>query len=331
VAPEASTPSFRHRLEYAAVIAVGALVRVLPWRVAVACGRGVGLAFYALDRPHRRLTLANLAAGFPHRPAAEHAAIARGVFKHFGELLVEFLRFGSLSPDDIRARVEFDGEEHLEEAHALGRGVILITGHFGFWEINALAHGLMLRPIALVARPLDNPLLHALLERVRSATGNHVIYRHRGLRRIMRALAANEGVAMLIDQHIQAADAVVVDFFDRPAATTSAVAAIALKTGAPVIPVFALPLGHGRYRMVYEHPVQPPAADVADPVRELTQRCTDVLEMYVRRHPHLWLWMHRRWRDPADLQAPGMFPPAGAAERAAGAAGEAADDEEPDA
>jgi lauroyl/myristoyl acyltransferase len=78
--------------------------------------------------------------------------------------------------------------------------------------------------------------------------------------------------------------------------------------------VFALPIGHGRYRMVYEHPVQPPAPDTSDPIREFTQRCTDVLEMYVRRYPHLWLWMHRRWRDPADLGVPGMFPRAGEAE-----------------
>jgi KDO2-lipid IV(A) lauroyltransferase len=91
-------------------------------------------------------------------------------------------------------------------------------------------------------------------------------------------------------------DAVQVDFFDRPAATTSALAALALRTGATVIPTFALPLPGGRYRLVLERPVQ--VADGPDAVRELTQRCTDVLEMYVRRDPHLWLWMHRRWRDP---------------------------------
>ena len=104
-------------------------------------------------------------------------------------------------------------------------------------------------------------------------------------------------MAVLIDQHIQSRDAIYVDFFGRPAATTSAVAALALRTGAPVVPVFALPLGGGRYRMIYEHPVEPPRADSPDAVREFTQRCTDVLEMYVRRHPELWLWMHRRWRD----------------------------------
>ena len=90
---------------------------------------------------------------------------------------------------------------------------------------------------------------------------------------------------MLIDQHMHSPDAIYVDFFERPAATTSMLAALALRTGAPVVPVFALPLPGGRYRMVYEHPVDPPAADTPDAVREFTQRCTDVLEMYVRRHP----------------------------------------------
>ena len=128
----------------------------------------------------------------------------------------------------------------------------------------------------------------------------------------MRMLQAGHGVAVLIDQHIQSRDAIYVDFFERPAATTSAVAALALRTGAPVVPVFALPLGGGRYRMIYEHPVEPPRADSEDAIREFTQRCTDVLEMYVRRHPELWLWMHRRWRDagPSSDQVPGMFPAA---------------------
>ena len=99
-----------------------------------------------------------------------------------------------------------------------------------------------------------------------------------------------------------------VEFFERTAATTSAVAAMALRTGAPVVPVFALPLGRGRYRLIYEHPVEPPLVDAPDQVREFTQRCTDVLEMYVRRQPELWLWMHRRWRDAPAPETGGMFP-----------------------
>ena len=132
---------------------------------------------------------------------------------------------------------------------------------------------------------------------------------------MLRALAAGQGVAMLIDQHMHSADAIYVDFFERPAATTSMLAALALRTGAPVVPVFALPLPGGRYRLIYEHAVPPPDQDSPDAVREFTQRCTDVLEMYVRRHPSQWLWMHRRWRDaPLPAETPGMFPSAKADE-----------------
>ena len=221
---------------------------------------------------------------------------AHGVFAHFGRLLIEVLRFHRATPDEIRSRVVFEGAEQIHQAHRRGKGALLITGHFGFWELNAVAHGAFLYPIALVARPLDNPLLHDLLEEFRTVTGNTVIYRKGGLRRILKALSSNQGVAVLIDQHIQPADAVVVEFFGRPAATTVAVAALAARTGAPVIPVFSLPLPDGRFRLIYERPVGPPASDDPEELRAFTQRCTDVLEMYVRRYPELWLWMHRRWR-----------------------------------
>jgi KDO2-lipid IV(A) lauroyltransferase len=196
----------------------------------------------------------------------------------------------------------------VRAAHRQERGVLFFTGHFGFWEIHAIAHGAVLRPIGVVARPLDNPYLHDLLETLRSSTGNHTIYRRGALRGILRALGNNQGVAILIDQHIQAPDAVMVNFFERPAATTLALAVLALRTGAPVIPVFSLPLPDGRYRVVYEPPVAPPADESPEAIRDFTQRCTDVLEMYVRRHPHLWLWMHRRWRDGDMENGRGMFP-----------------------
>jgi len=300
------------RLEYAAVMAARGSVGALPMPVAVAAGTVLGRAFHAIDGTHRRLALKNLEAAFPSRPAAERAAIARDMFAHFGRLLTVLLKFSTMTPEQMLARVEFDGEERVHAAHALGRGVLLFTGHFGYWEINALVHALALHPMSVLARPLDNPRLHDLLEQVRGRTGNSVIYRRGAVRRVLRALAANQAVAVLIDQHIQTADAVYVDFFNRPAATTSALAALALRTGAPVIPVFALPLPGGRFRMVYEHAVDPPRADHPDALRDFTQRCTDVLEMYVRRYPGLWLWMHRRWRDvdPAAGEERGMFPSA---------------------
>jgi KDO2-lipid IV(A) lauroyltransferase len=303
------TPTLLQRAEYRVVMAVRGVTRLLPMALVLAAGTVLGRLFYTCDRAHRRLALSNLEAAFPGRPARERAAIARDMFSHFGRLLMVLLKFSTMTPERMLARVEFEGEERVTAAHALNRGVLLFTGHFGYWEINALVHALRLQPMAVMARPLDNTLLHDLLERVRGRTGNSVIYRKGALRRVLRALGANQAVALLIDQHIHT-DAVLVDFFNRPAATTTALAALALRTGAPVIPVFALPLPGGRFRMVYEHAVEPPPANDPDAIRLFTQRCTDVLEMYVRRYPGLWLWMHRRWRDVDPAAVGGMFPTA---------------------
>ena len=305
-------PTLKHRLEYAAVRTIVGIVRMLPMRLVMATGTLLGRAFYVLDGPHRRLAMSNLKRAFPLRSTAECRAIARGMFSHFGRLLMVLLKFSNMDRQRMLAHVEFEGEERVVSAHGQGKGVLLFTGHFGFWEINALVHALAMQPMAVLARPLDNPLLHDLLEEMRRSTGNAVIYRRGAIRRVLRALSENQAVAILIDQHIQTADAVYVDFFNRPAATTSALAALALRTGAPVVPVFALPRPGGRFRMVYEHPVDPPRADDPDAIREFTQRCTDVLEMYVRRYPDLWLWMHRRWRDvePRNANVGGMFPAA---------------------
>jgi KDO2-lipid IV(A) lauroyltransferase len=299
----------RQRLEYIAVVVARAVTAAMPYSLIWLLGTSVGYLFYVFDRAHRRVASENLAVAFPRRSRAERRAITRAVFAHFGRLLFEFLKFSTLSPEKILSRVEFDGEERVRLAYGHGKGVLFITGHFGFWELHAVAHPLRFEPIGVLARTLDNARLNTLLEEIRQRTGNVVIYRQGSIRKVMRMVAEKHGVAILIDQHISSADAVNVEFFERTAATTSAVAAMALRTGAPVVPVFALPLGRGRYRLIYEHPVEPPAADSEDAVREFTQRCTDVLEMYVRRHPELWLWMHRRWRENTSGAAENHFLP----------------------
>jgi Kdo2-lipid IVA lauroyltransferase/acyltransferase len=303
-------PRMRHRLEYAVVVLVTAIVRILPSALVCLLGRVLGLVFYAGDRVHRRIALDNLAKAFPIRRDVERRQIARATFAHFGRVLFELLKFSTMGERRMMSLVEFDGEDRVRFAYGQGRGVLFFTGHFGFWEHHAIVHALNFEPIGVVGRALDNPYLNRELERIRGCTGNTVIYRRGAVRRIIRTLANGHGVALLIDQHMLSADAVYVDFFDRPASTTSALAALALRTGAPVIPVFALPLAGGRYRMIYEHPVPPPLGESPEAIREFTQRCTDVLEMYVRRHPDLWLWMHRRWRDAGHEHAPGMFPAA---------------------
>ena len=287
----------RYRLESGLATFVRWVVPYVPMTVVRAVGRGLGQLAYLADRSRRRVALDNLAHAFPGRTARERRALARAMFAHFGGLLVELIKFSSYSREEMLAATETEGEERLRQAHAQGRGILIFTGHFGYWELLAITHALRMAPMSVLARPLDNPYLHTALEEIRTSTGNSVIYRQGAVRRILRNLAGGEVVGILIDQHLHSSDAVYVGFFRRQAATTSALAALALRTGAPVVPVFALPLPNGRYRFIYEHPVDPPRAGTPDAVREFTQRCTDVLEMYVRRHPDLWMWMHRRWRD----------------------------------
>ncbi len=287
----------RRAIEFAAVRVVAAIVALLPMAVVRRIGASIGRVAYVVDGHHRRIAIENLTAAFPARPDAERRAFARAMFAHFGSLLLELLKFGTYTREQMLAAVELEGDERVRHAYQQERGVLFFTGHFGYWEMQALVEPLHHPPISVLARPLDNPRLHDMLERIRTRTGNSVIYRDGAVRKVLRELAANHGVALLIDQHLHTPDAIYVDFFERAAATTSALAALALRTGAPVIPVFALPLPHGRYRLVYEHPVDPPRTESPDAIRDFTQRCTDVLEMYVRRHPELWLWMHRRWRN----------------------------------
>jgi KDO2-lipid IV(A) lauroyltransferase len=300
----------RDAVEYWSVVTVRGIARRLPDSLVSAWGSLLGLAFYAVDRAHRRVALTNLEQCFPNRPASERRAIARATFAHFGQVLLKLLTFSSLTSEQMIEHAEYEGDERVRLAYAKGKGVLFFTGHFGFWELQAIAHAVKLRPIGVLARALDNARLNVLLERMRTSTGNHVIYRQGAVRRVLKTLHAGEGVALLIDQHMHSPDAIYVKFFRRPAATTSTLAALALRTGAAVIPVFAHPLPGGRYRFVYESPVEPPQGDGPDAIREFTQRCTDVLEMHVRKKPELWLWMHRRWRDSPAPDAPGMFPKA---------------------
>jgi KDO2-lipid IV(A) lauroyltransferase len=293
----------REFLEYVPFVIVRTLVRVVPMRVVRASGRALGRLAYLMSGSRRRTAVKNLAAAFPGRPASEHRAVAQAMFGHFGSMLLELVKFGTYSPQRMLQASEVEGEERVWNALQQGRGVLLLSGHFGYWEMQGVAHGVRFNPVSLLARPLDNPKLHRALERIRTSTGNTVIYRQGAVRKMLRDLASNRGIALLIDQHLHSPDAIFIDFFQRPAATSSMLAEIALRTGAPVIPVFALPLPRGRYRFIYEHPVEPPRPDSPDAVREFTQRCTDVLEMYVRRHPELWLWMHRRWREQPNASA----------------------------
>ena len=310
-----TTKRWRHAVEYWLVERVSAVVQRQPTATVRAWGERLGRTAARAAGGRRRVALDNLAQAFPEMPPARREEIVRGMFEHFGRLLLELIRFRTLTREQILALSDVEGEEHVVEAYRRGRGLILVGAHIGYWEMQGLAHAVAWKPISVMARPLDNPRLHDLLETIRTRTGNDVIYRRGSIRKVLRALAANRAVAILIDQHLHTAEAVYVNFFGRPAATTSVVGSLVLRTGAAAIPALGVPLPGGRYRFIYGPPVPPPADASPEALQDFTQRCTDEIEAYVRRYPDLWLWMHRRWREvpPTTAGAPPAAAPTDAA------------------
>ena len=285
------------------------LLRALPPRAGRALGRAAGRLACRMDRRHRDIARRNLerAFGSSMTPAARDRLVS-DVFAHFGTVAVDCLMMGRLGPKDIDRRVEYEGVDHLRKAFLKGKGVLVFSGHFGNWEMVALMQGWLGYPMAMVTRPLDNPYLERLLREGRTASGNEVIHKRDAMRGILRAIRNGWCVALVIDQDTRGADHVFVDFFGTPAATTPALALLALKTGAPIVPVFGVPLPDGRYRITYLPEVE--AARIAEgldrrtAVRAITQACTAIIEDQIRRYPEGWLWMHRRWkRRPRDARS----------------------------
>jgi KDO2-lipid IV(A) lauroyltransferase len=293
--------SLRHRVEHALLLGASAVLRSLPRGSSEKLGRGLSRLLFALARSRRRILERNLEAAFPEMPEGQRRRIARACVELFGSTVLEFVESASFSREEIERRVAVAGVENLESARRRGKGVFILSAHIGSWELGAIRAGLLGEPISPVVRPLDNPLLEQELHRRRTRLGNRVIAKYDAAKEILRALRANQTVAILIDQNVIAQEAVFVPFFGRPAATSPALALLQLKTDAAVVPVFTFPAERGGYQLEFQTPIlasefDDPSADRAERVRRATARYMAVTEAAVRRQPEAWLWMHNRWR-----------------------------------
>jgi KDO2-lipid IV(A) lauroyltransferase len=287
----------RFALEERAAELMTGLVSRLPRRAALALGRGLGRLWGDLDRRHVAIAADNLRRAFPHWDEARVLRTARDVYAHLGAMLLDVLWMSRHTREEILSLVDVEGRQHVEAAMAAGRGVLFVTGHFGNWELNALAHGWLFGPVGVVARPLDNPFLDRRLCAARSVSGNEVIYKERALARVIKTLREGRGVAFLVDQNVQEQDGIFVEFFGRPAASTTVAAALALKTGCAVVAGRALPLPDGRYRLIYDPPLSfRTSGDRNADIARLTQQIASHIEGWIREQPDHWLWLHRRWK-----------------------------------
>jgi KDO2-lipid IV(A) lauroyltransferase len=261
--------------------------------------------FYHLAPRHRLIALHNLKLAFPEKDMKELARIAWGVYRNMALVAAEFFDIPSLNPERLAEKIEVEGMEHYREALKQNKGILLFSAHFGNWELMAAATALLLKPVMVIYRTLDSKVLDALVNRVRSSTGNTPLPKERAMRPMLRCLKDNGIVGLLIDQNVDWYEGVFVDFFGRPACTTDGLALLALHTEAPVIPAFLVRIGSGRYRYVIGGEVQiVRTGNRQADVRENTQVFTKIIEEMVRKHPDQWLWVHQRWKTAIDRSRP---------------------------
>jgi len=288
----------KERFEYWLVLAVARtlgslprslarlLVRILTWSCYLGLGR--------LRRVGRR----NLELALPGLSATARNEILRHVFRNLGWQLVEFCRLPRYTAANICDWIRTEGLDHYLAAKAKGRGVLVLTGHLGAWELSSFYHSLMGHPMGMVIRRLDNRLLDDYVNRIRCLHGNKVLHKDDFARGLLHAMHAGETVGILMDTNMTPPQGVFVRFFGITACTASGLARVALKTSAAVVPGFLLWEPAERKYVLHFGPELEFRRDVDHEAEILTatQQCNDVLEAWIRRYPDQWLWIHRRWK-----------------------------------
>ena len=280
---------------------LGALPRAVARRV----GSGIGVACFHLLRRLRRVGSRNLELAYPHRDARWRTVTLRTLYRNLGLQLAEFCLMSRYSAETASRFIGYRGLEHYLRARSLGKGVLVLTGHLGAWELSSFYHSLVGYPMGLVIRPLDNPLVDRFVNRIRCLHGNRVISKDDFARGLISAMRAGETVGILMDTNMTPPQGVFVPFFGVPACTAAGLARIALKTGAAVVPGFLLwDEATQQYRLEFGAAlglVQ--TGQQEHDILANTAAFTSTIEGYVRRHPDQWLWPHRRWKTrPAGEQ-----------------------------
>jgi Kdo2-lipid IVA lauroyltransferase/acyltransferase len=299
----------REWLEYAAAWTALRGLGALPRGLARATGVAVARLAWWLRPPLRRAAEFNLRLAFPNWGTAERRRVTRAMVRNIGWMAGEFAQFPRYTRERVEEFVLLDGYENYAAAAAAGRGVLVLTGHIGAWELAPFAQALFGAPLHFLVRPIPNRRVDALVMRYRCFSGNRPIAKSGAARAIIRVLRQGGAVGILLDLNAAADDGVFVPFFGIPAATSDGMARIALRTGAPVVPGYVFwDAGMRKYRLRFEPAVElvRTGEEEAD-VRENTARFTKVIEAFARQRPDQWLWVHKRWKTRPPGEPP-LYP-----------------------
>jgi KDO2-lipid IV(A) lauroyltransferase len=286
----------RHVAEYGLYRLVEGILRYLPWGTAQAMGEVAGSAAYWLNGRHRRVALENILNSDLGLSKREAINTAKECFRHFGALSFTLPQLLFMDAEELSRRVHFEGLEHWDAARRLGKGFIGLTGHFGNWEAMALALSASGRPLAVIGRKLRNPRLDSRMRTLRTRFGNRAIDKGGALKETVKLLKQGMGVGFLLDQDA-GSRGIFTKFLGRQASTYPTAAALALRFGLPVIPIFSYPTPDGSIAVRAEPALEiVKTGDAEKDIQAATQLMCATLESQVRRIPHAWFWMHRRFK-----------------------------------
>jgi KDO2-lipid IV(A) lauroyltransferase len=286
-------------LVYLAVRLVVCLAQMMSVEQSYAFARMLAAVLYLVDKRHRKVGMENLREAFGDQYfEAERDAIVRGVYRHFCMMLMEILHIPrKLHPTTWRDRITLVGHERVLDRLMDGGPLIMLTGHFGNWEMAGYLFGVFGFPPTSVARTLDNPHLERFLRSFRERTGQKLVPKKGGFDQMLEVLQSGGVLSFLADQDA-GARGLFVNFFGRPASTHKAIALLAIEHNAPIVVGYARRIGPGfRYEVGCDELIDPSElTGTADDVRLLTQRYTSAIERFIRRDPDQYLWLHRRWK-----------------------------------
>ncbi len=290
--------SVREIAEFVVVWVFVYSMRLLPRGLARMIGAAIGaIAFRVLGRL-RRVGIRNLELAFPEMTAEERKAILRWEYRNLGFLLAEFCKMPDYTAVTASRFIHYKGLENYLAARERGKGVLVLTGHLGAWELSSFYHSLMGMPMGMVIRRLDNPLVDAFVNRIRCLRGNRVIHKDDFARGLIASMRAGETVGILMDTNMTPPQGVFVPFFGVQACTASGMARIAAKTGAAVVPGFLLwEKSERKYVLHFGEELE--VVHTGDSEQDAlvnTATFTAAIEAYVRQYPEQWLWVHRRWK-----------------------------------
>lgn len=295
----------RERLEYAVVWFLIRFLGLLPRGAARALGAGVGALAWVLLSRLRQVGLKNLELAFPEWSELQRKQTLRKLYRNLGWLLAEFCQMPKYTPQNTQSFIRYEGLDSYLAARDKGKGVLIVTGHLGAWELSSFYHSLMGHPMSMVIRRLDNARVDRLVNHIRCLHGNQVLHKDDFARGLLGAMRQGETVGILMDTNMTPPQGVFVPFFGTLACTASGLARVALRTGAAVLPGFML-WEEVEQKYVLHFGEEIPFTSTGDAEADAltnTAKCTAAIEEYVRRYPDQWLWVHRRWKTRPEGEA----------------------------